>query len=212
MPGAPPTIEDRACRELRVAHAAPRDHPDERGVGSSNERFGVCKPDVRNHDLAGMEPAGRDDEPDLPRVEGDRQRGLDGRPCNFPRRGVDTRRQVDRHDGEPAGIDSLDHGGGSRARGAVETGAEQGIDDDVAPFDDVGLHRLAARLAKDAGGDPPVPSVRPATANDSEPTSCRERPHRLTRNCRPGALHQLGRRTPDIRDTPPRQRAISAAV
>ena len=95
----------------------------------------------------------------------------------------------------------------SGAGSAVEAGAEEGVDHDVAAFDGVGLDGLPARLAEHAGGDPPVAAVRAAAADDGEPARVRDtRASPRTRRRRPPA--PSGRaRSPGSRGTPPRRPA-----
>ena len=69
--------------------------------------------------------------------------------------------------GIPAPVDPVDHGGRLRARRPVEAGAEERRRR-LAALDRIGLDRLAARVAEDAGGDSAVAAVRPppqTTAN-----------------------------------------------
>ena len=165
------------------------------------------EPDVGDDDLAGVEAPGRDVEPDLARVEGDRERRVDGRAGDLAGRRVDAGGEVDGDDRQPAGVDPLDHRRRLGSRSTVEAGAEEGVDHDVAALDRVGLDGLAARLAEHAGGDPAVAAVRATAADDGEPARVRDTRASPRRRRRRLPAPSGRAPSPGSRGTPPRRPA-----
>src|SRR5581483_163440 len=110
---------------------------------------------------------------------------------NLARRRVDAGGDVDGDDRGPAAVDALDQLGRRRPRRAVEAGAEERVDNDVEALGIGRLDRLPTGLAKEAGGDAPVAAIRASPADDPETPSTGIRAHRLPRDRRASALHQL---------------------
>ena len=88
-----PADDEHACRVLRVPLAAERDEREQLRRGSTDVRRDVLEADVRDDDPARVEAAGRDDQPDLGRVEGDGEIRVHGGAGDLPRRRVDARRR-----------------------------------------------------------------------------------------------------------------------
>jgi hypothetical protein len=152
----------------------------------------LLEPDVGADQLTGMKATGRHGEPDLGRVERDRERGVDGRPAaDLPCGCVDTRRKIHGDDWHARVVHPLDQRGGLGPRLAAEAGAEEGIHDHVRLLDGVRLDCIPLRLAQHAGGDAAVAAVRAAAADDREPACVGKPLQRVLRDRRPCALHQL---------------------
>ena len=150
------------------------------------------EPDVRDHDVARLEEPGRDREPDLAAVEGDRERlRARPRPAISPVEASTPEGMSTATTGRRCGVDPLDRRRRLLARRAVEAGPEERVDDHVRLLDRGRLDRVAALLAEDPGGDPPVAAVRAAAADDGDPARVGKRCMHLARDRRAGALHQL---------------------
>ena len=117
---------------LRVAGPLARDEPEDGRRHERVLRHGVLEADVAHDELAAVKAAGRDDVADLRRVERDRHRRPDGGAGDFAGIRIDPRRQVDREHRRLGRIHLRDDLGGVRPRLAVEPGAEQPVEDDVA--------------------------------------------------------------------------------
>ena len=162
--------EHRACRVLVVFRPLARDEREDRRRDQLRRRHDRLEPDVGDDDLARVEETRRDDEPDLAAVEGDGQR-LPGRPRPRPPRSKRRRRRArrPRRPSAPAALIRSIVAARLLARPAVETGSEECIDDHVRLLHGRRLDRVAALLAEDARGDPPVAAVRAAAADDGDP-------------------------------------------
>ena len=153
--------------------------------------LGGLEADVRDDDVTGVEEARRDREPELAAVEGHRQRRAHGAGSDLAGGRIDARRDVDRDDRRAGGVDPLDRRRRLLPRLAVETRAEERVDDQIGLLDRGRLDRIAALLAQDPGRDPAVAAVRAAAADDRDPARVGEPLQHLARNGRAGALHQL---------------------
>src|SRR5205809_4212194 len=131
--------------------------------------FRRLEPDLRDLELAGVEPTRSDDEPDLPAVHRHGHIRANCSAGNLSGRCVDTGGDVDRNDGNAGAVDALDQRGRIGARPTAEARAEQRIDDDVRGAVEL-LARLTSRLREHAERDPAVASVRPRTADGCDST------------------------------------------
>ena len=157
------------CRSLLTFQADVGD--DECGLDESAARDG-------EGDLSAdgtMRDRRRSVAPAISPVEGDR-----------PRRGRRPRRPARVH------VHPADNELRLRPRRAVEARSEESVDDDLVAVELVRLVGDMSRLAENARRDPPVSSVRAAAADTREGRRARKGEHRLARDGRPGALHQLG--------------------
>ncbi len=91
----------------------------------------LSRPMSATSTLAGVKAPGADRVTHLRRVERHRRGRADGDACHLPGRGVDARRHVDGDGLIAEGVDQLDRVGRLPSRRSRETGAEQGVDDDV---------------------------------------------------------------------------------
>ena len=216
--GRAPDNEDRARRVLVVARLpAGNERQDLLGDPRVPGRTG-CEPDIRHLDLAGTEPARRDHEPHLRRMEGDRGTSLYRRADHLSGRGVDARRDVQGQDRDSDGVDLLDVACGVRARSATEARPEQRVDDDLGAPTGLGepdpelpdapevrlrvaLHVVLGPrqddfdrppgLVEDPGDDEPVAPVRTRPAPHGEPLGVGETPQPGGGGGGTGPLHQL---------------------
>ena len=166
-----------------------------------------CEADVGDHDLARLEPARREREPELRPVERDGERGVDDRSGDLTRRGVDAGREVDGDDRRLGCVHPLDQRRRLGPRRAAKAGPEERVDDQLRVLDRVRLDRVALGLAQQARCDPSVPAVRAAAADDGDAARVRE-PLEHRRG------HGARRRAPsarapsrETRDTAPPRRA-----
>ena len=136
---------------------------------------------------------------DLLAVERDGQVGVDGSAGHLARRRIDARREVDREHGRAEVVDLLDQPRRSRARLALEAGAEERVDEHVRVAELLLLvlrlrvddEHVAARLLEHRAATRPSPPFEPppqTTVNwraspKSSSACCGDRP--------PRALHQL---------------------
>ena len=179
---------------LRVLRRPAGNEVEQRRERSSTLRRPGLEPDVADHDLAGMEPAGRDDVAHLQTMERDRHVRLDRCARNLSRRRIDPGREVHRDHGGRSGVDPRDEVSSVGSRLAVKAGAEEGIDDHVVAGDLVGLVRDEPGVAQHSRGDSPVAAVRASAAHARKPLRSRVRTHRLACHGAPGSLHELGDR------------------
>ena len=194
MPGAPPTTSTEPARVLVVLG---------RLRGTSERIVGRHQPMLR---LDRLEPDVGDDErrrrgrrpgatasPTLRPWKVTVSVGADGLARDLAGRRVDARGNVDGDDRRRGGVDPLDRRRRLGARLAVEARAEERVDDHVGLLDGGRLDRVAALLAQDPRGDPPVAAVRAAAADDGDPARVGEALQHLARDRRAGPLHQLRR-------------------
>jgi hypothetical protein len=166
MPGCPPTTSRRV---LRVLERTPWHGTEERRRRAADGRGEVLEPDVRDDDAPRMTPPGRHEQPDLRRVERDRELGSDRRVGHLSGRCVDTRRNVDGNDRGQGPVHPSDQLGSLGSRRAAEPRAEERVDDHVVSVEIVGvLVGGVPCLPKHAGGHASVTAVRTATADAGE--------------------------------------------
>ena len=183
--------EHRPGAVLAVLRPLARDEREDRRRHEPVLGLRGLEPDVRDHDLTGVEETGRDCEPELAAVEGDGQRRPNRGAADLSRGRVDTRGDVDGDDRRTGCVDPLDRRGRLLTRLAVESRPEERVDDHVGLLDCGRLDRVAAFLAQDPSGDPAVAAVRAAAADDGDPARIGEPMHHLARYRRTRALHQL---------------------
>ena len=153
------------------------------GKRSTRRSLLAVEADVGDDDAADVKPARRDGEADLRGMERHREIGIDDRSCDLARGGIDSGREVDRHDWRPCCVDALDDGDGLRPRSTAEPRSEQSVDHDVVAVETiVDLIRDVACLAKDASSDASVSAVRTSSAHAREAARGRIREHRLARD------------------------------
>ena len=136
-----------------------------------------------------MEAAGRDVVPDLRAVERDGQSARTAGPAISPVEASTPDGRSTATTGAPARVHAS-IARPPRPRPALETGAEQRVDDHVGSLELVRLLGVAPRLAQDAHRDPPVASVRSAAANGGDPARVRIAAQHLLGDRATRAFHQ----------------------
>ena len=158
MPGEPPTTRTDPAVYFVSASRLARHEPEDLFGHEAMLRIRLFEPDVRDLDLARMEAARSDDEPDLAAVHGHGELGANGGTGNLSAGRIHPEGISTATTGTPARVDALDQRCRVAARFAVESSPEQRIDDNVGIAVEL-FARFEPRLCEESERDLSVAAV-----------------------------------------------------